>query len=126
MIELLKAVSDESRLRLLNILIHEELCVCEIETILNMSQSNTSRHLNKLKQVKIIESYKEAQWVHYRISKSFLKDNKLFEYLKENFSQNSLYTSDFDKLKSYKTLNLSCTDIRDNADRVIKLISKEA
>lgn len=126
MIELLKALSDENRLRLLNVLIHEELCVCEIETILNMSQSNTSRHLNKLKQAKIIESYKDAQWVHYRISEVFSENNHLYQYLCDSFKDYDLFKTDLKKLETYKKLNLSCTDIRNDADRVVSLITKEA
>lgn len=58
LMQILKALADDTRLRILNILQEEELCVCEIETILNISQSNASRHLNKLINAKILENYK--------------------------------------------------------------------
>ncbi len=48
-VNMFKALSDENRLRIMSLLIREELCVCEIEVILELSQSNVSRHLNKLK-----------------------------------------------------------------------------
>ena len=124
MIGIFKALADENRLRLFNILLETELCVCEIETILEMSQSNTSRHLLKLKNVKIIESTKDAQWVHYKVSKNFEENHKmLFEYLKEEMKENELYNEDSKRLNKYQSLNLTCTDIREDSKRVIQLIT---
>jgi len=124
MIELLKALADENRLRLFNILLETDLCVCEIETILEMSQSNTSRHLLKLKSAKIIVSTKDAQWVHYKVSDSFKDNHKmLFEYLKEEVQKNELYNADRKRLTKYQSLNLTCTDIREDSNRVIQLIT---
>lgn len=57
-VEIFKALADENRLRILNVLNQGELCVCEIETLLGITQSNASRHLNKLKSLKIIDSDK--------------------------------------------------------------------
>ena len=126
MIELLKALADENRMRLFGLLLDAELCVCEIETLLNMSQSNTSRHLSKLKNVKVIESYKDAQWVHYKISDNFkTKDHLLFDYLVSVLKESDTFQTDQEKLKTYQDLNLTCTDIKDDADRVIQLITKE-
>lgn len=126
MIELLKALADENRLRLLSILFEAELCVCEIETILEMSQSNTSRHLSKLKNVKVIESYKDAQWVHYKVSDNFKKEHTLLsDYLVEELKKTEVFRKDKIRLTSYQTLNLTCTDIRDDSNRVIRLITKE-
>jgi len=124
MIELLKALADENRLRLFNVLLETDLCVCEIETILEMSQSNTSRHLLKLKNAKIIVSTKDAQWVHYKVSDSFKDNHKmLFEYLKEEVQKNELYNADRKRLIKYQSLNLTCTDIREDSNRVIQLIT---
>ncbi len=78
-VEILKALSDENRLRILNLLNHGELCVCDIEKITKLSQSNLSKHLNKLKMVGLIRARKRAQWVFYALNEecflqySFLK-----------------------------------------------------
>ncbi len=74
-VNMFKALSDENRLRIMSLLIREELCVCEIEVILELSQSNVSRHLNKLKSDKMIDFHKKAQWVHY-FSSDYLKKRK--------------------------------------------------
>jgi ArsR family transcriptional regulator len=68
LIKILKALADENRLRILNILYHKELCVCELEHILGMTQSNVSRHLIKLKEAELIASEKNGQFVLYQIN----------------------------------------------------------
>lgn len=65
--ELLKVLGDETRLRMYLLLLEAgDLCSCEIETILDLNQSNASRHLQKLRQAGVLEHYKKAQWAHYR------------------------------------------------------------
>ena len=44
MIEIMKALADENRLRIVHLLLQEQLCVCELEYVLQMSQTNVSRH----------------------------------------------------------------------------------
>jgi ArsR family transcriptional regulator len=68
MIEILKALAEENRLRIISLLIENEMCVCKIESCLNMTQSNASRHLTILKQSGILQSFKQAQWTNYRIN----------------------------------------------------------
>lgn len=74
LVEILKALADENRLRILNLLINGELCVCDIETVLGIKQSNTSRHLNRLKIAGIITSQKKSQWVYYRLNDETFKN----------------------------------------------------
>ena len=63
-----KALADENRIRILNILRNGELCGCDIEAVLGIKQSNVSRHLNRLKVAGIIYSDKKAQWVYYQLN----------------------------------------------------------
>jgi ArsR family transcriptional regulator len=72
LIKILKSLADENRLRIINLLCQKELCVCELESILNMTQSNVSRHLIKLKDAELIESEKSGQFVIYRINQEAL------------------------------------------------------
>lgn len=65
-----KALGDPTRLRILHLLAHgPELCVCDIESILEVSQSKASRHLNHLKRAGIVEDRREGTWVYYRITR---------------------------------------------------------
>ncbi len=100
-VEIYKALSDESRLRILNILMQRKLCVCEIEIVLEMSQSNVSRHLMKLKNADIVLSNKEAQWVYYAIDDKFINNNHyLYAHLKNEFSKDEALLKDIEKLYS--------------------------
>jgi len=123
MFELFKALGDENRLRILNILISSKLCVCEIEVILEMTQSNVSRHLSKLKKVGIISSSKEAQWVHYEISDKFINNDVLFfSYLKKKFTEDDLFLNDLKRYIKYKEHNMNCQRIADDKEEVSNLI----
>jgi len=107
MIEKFKALSEESRLRILALIMERQMCVCEIETYLHMTQSNASRHLTVLKQCGILESYKKAQWAHYRISESFKEENKgLWEYLQDKIKELPSYQLDRNECEKYKTVDL--------------------
>ena len=63
--ETLKALSDPNRLRILNLLEGKTLCVCDLEDILQLNQSNLSRHLAKLKQAGLVSSQKKGLFMHY-------------------------------------------------------------
>ncbi|HSB52527.1 MAG TPA: metalloregulator ArsR/SmtB family transcription factor, partial [Dissulfurispiraceae bacterium] len=65
-----KALSDETRLRILKLLEHGELCVCDIFSALDMVQPKVSFHLGVLKEAGLIRDRKEGRWVHYRINDS--------------------------------------------------------
>lgn len=82
-IDVLKALADDTRLRILNLLIKEPLCVCDLEVILGLSQSNTSRHLIKLKNAKLITSEKRAQWVYYQVNSKMLEKHAFVKKLLE-------------------------------------------
>jgi ArsR family transcriptional regulator, arsenate/arsenite/antimonite-responsive transcriptional repressor len=107
-LEIYKALCDENRLRMINLLMYKELCVCEIEAVLGLSQSNASRHLNKLKTSGIVISKKHSQWSHYSIDPDFISHNsKLFEHLKEKFSEQELYANDIVQLE-HMEINKTC------------------
>lgn len=67
-IRIFKALSDESRVRILNLLLHhEEMCISDLELILDFTQTKTSRHINYLKNSGILNARKYDQWVFYHI-----------------------------------------------------------
>lgn len=55
MVDIFKALSEDSRLRILSLLLEDELCVCEIEACLRMTQSNASRHLTALRSAEFLK-----------------------------------------------------------------------
>lgn len=95
MVDVFKALSEESRLRILSLLLEDELCVCEIEACLGMTQSNVSRHLTALKNCGILASEKHAQWTYYKMSDRFICENReLFEYLLRRLKELPSYEED--------------------------------
>jgi ArsR family transcriptional regulator len=66
--ETFKALAEETRLRILALLVAEgELCVCDCEHALGITQSRASRHLRTLQRAGLVEDRREAIWVFYRI-----------------------------------------------------------
>ena len=66
-----KALSDETRLQMLGLLLHEgELCVCDFVEVLEITQSKASRHLRSLVDVGLLDDRREAVWVYFQISDS--------------------------------------------------------
>ena len=63
-----QALGDTTRLRLLNIMGDQELCVCYFVEVLDQPQPKISRHLAYLRRAGIVEARREAKWMHYRIT----------------------------------------------------------
>ena len=69
-----KSCSDEARLRILNLIIHNgEMCISDLELILGYTQTKTSRHITYLKNSGILSTRKSDRWVLYSI-KEEMKD----------------------------------------------------
>ena len=62
-----RALADRTRLRLLNLLQADEVCVCFFVEILKTNQPKISRHLAYLRRAGIVGARREGQWMHYRI-----------------------------------------------------------
>ena len=63
-----KALGDETRLQILGLLLlHGELCVCDFEGLLDISQSKSSRHLRYLYHAGLVENRRVGKWMYYRI-----------------------------------------------------------
>lgn len=64
-----KALSEDTRLDILALLFrHGELCVCDAEAVLGVTQSKASRHLRYLLAAGLVEDRREGLWVHYRVT----------------------------------------------------------
>ena len=108
-VEILKALADETRIRILNLLYREKLCVCDLEEILKLNQSNASRHITKLKQVKLIVGEKQAQWIYYRVNEKILEQYSFVRELLSKEMENDLQRQkDLVRLKRYRELGGCC------------------
>lgn len=62
-----QAMGDNTRLRLLNLMGDQEICVCYFVEILGQGQPKISRHLAYLRRAGIVQARREGKWMHYRI-----------------------------------------------------------
>ncbi|MFA5072647.1 MAG: metalloregulator ArsR/SmtB family transcription factor [Nitrospirota bacterium] len=65
-----KALSDETRLRIIKLLEQGELCVCDIVAALDLIQPKISFHLNILKEAGLLRGRKDGKWIHYQLDNS--------------------------------------------------------
>lgn len=78
---LFKALGDDTRLRIVALLSHGELCVCHIQEALGLSQPNASRHLAVLRSAGIVNDRREGTWVYYGLTPP--SDPDCARYLRE-------------------------------------------
>ncbi|HEB7547247.1 TPA: winged helix-turn-helix transcriptional regulator [Campylobacter coli] len=81
---IISAINDESRVLILyHLLKYQELCVCDLQKLLNMGQSRLSRHLKILKDTGFLYVKRKGTWAYYGISDELLKlHSDLFENIK--------------------------------------------
>lgn len=107
LLDSLKALSDETRLRILNLLYEKELCVCDIMEALKISQAKASRHLIYLKNAELVKDRKHAQWVYYSLA---IDERIKFidSLVYDNLRTLELYQNDIENLQAWfkrKTMN---------------------
>lgn len=96
----MKALADETRLRIVALLAHGELCVCHIEVALDLSQSSASRHLTALHQARIVKRRRDATWVYYSLaSPGDAQGDKIVRSLIKTFAQDDALRRDIIKLR---------------------------
>ena len=66
---LFKALADETRLRILGLLLAGEVCVCDIHETLKIPQPKASRHLAYLRRAGLVDTRRDGLWIHYRVGK---------------------------------------------------------
>lgn len=68
-----QALSDETRLRILKLLAQRELCVCELEAVLGMTQSRVSTNLAVLRNAGLVRDRRDGKWVFYSLDREALR-----------------------------------------------------
>ena len=96
-----KGLSEPTRLRMLNLLFQGELCGCDIQYVLDLSQSNVSRHLNYLKRVGLVMDRRDGYRVFYKLTDSSEKSRDLLlDYLRHVFAREASFANDLKELRS--------------------------
>jgi len=106
LIKVFKALGDETRIRLLKLIQHRELCVCELMQALDMTQSRVSRNLGILKNAGLVIDRRDGLWVYYSINNeadpSLLK---LLGVLKDSCNDDKTIEADLSELGKAKRLS---------------------
>jgi len=110
-VKALKALSDETRLRILNLLLERECCVCEVMQVLDISQTRASRNLTILYDAGFLKLRREGLWALYSIDQNILKDyhGELLESVRLGLKGNQIAHRDRQKLKIAQRLAPSCS-----------------
>jgi ArsR family transcriptional regulator len=105
-----KALSDETRLRILNLLLVRECCVCEVMQVLNISQTRASRNLNLLYNAGFLKVRREGLWAYYSIDRSSLKNylSPLLNAVELGLTGNEMASIDRQHLKEAQRLGPQC------------------
>ena len=85
---LFKVLSDETRMRILVLLYHKKLCVCQIQGILEEPQPKISKHLGKLRDMGFVKDERQEQFIYYYIDKG---NELLNEILKKIINDSENY-----------------------------------
>lgn len=97
--EIFKALSDPTRLRLMNIFLAtgDDLCVCEMTDALQLPQYQISRHLATLRHAKLLKTQKQGTWTYYGLDQSQTGNENLFQFL-QSYLQGGHFDEDRQRL----------------------------
>jgi len=98
-----KALADETRLRILALLLEGELCVCELIAALELPQSTTSRHLAYLRKSGWVRDRRHGVWMYYRFNEDdhpLIRDLKLV--LEQSFAGNAEHALALKNLRRFQ------------------------
>jgi ArsR family transcriptional regulator, arsenate/arsenite/antimonite-responsive transcriptional repressor len=99
-VKLFKALSDDTRIRILKVLLERECCVCEIMQALNITQSRASRNLGILEDAGFIKSRRDGLWVVYSIDEQRISSHAgpLIEVLRASLLKEEILLQDRKRL----------------------------
>ena len=110
LIRVMKALSDETRLRILRVLLEKECCVCEVMQALDISQSRASRNLGILQDAGFLRARRDGLWMVYSVDWESANRYATFlaKLLKESPVSNEMIKKDKERLKQAKRIGPGC------------------
>ena len=110
LIKAMKALSDETRLRILKILLERECCVCEVMQALDISQSRASRNLGILQDAGFLKARRNGVWIVYSVDWQTANRyaTSLAKLLKDSPISNEVLTQDKERLKHAARIGPVC------------------
>ena len=110
LIKAMKALSDETRLRILNILLERECCVCEVMQALGISQSRASRNLGILQDAGFLRARRDKAWMVYSVDWQAANryTTSLSKLLRDSLVSNEILAQDKERLKHAVKIGPGC------------------
>ncbi len=109
--EFFKLISDETRLRIVILLAQEDLYVCQMCGIMNLSQPKISKHLTKLRELNYVNTERREKYIMYSLKKQDDVIKKLIQNILENMHQYPILEKDRKSLKNKDIYFSSCKTI---------------
>ena len=105
-----KAISDETRIRIINLLVERECCVCEVMQAMEISQTRASRNLMMLYDAGFLKLKKEGLWSLYSLNTEEMPEYllKLVEAVKLALESNKIALADRSRLRMASRIGPSC------------------
>jgi ArsR family transcriptional regulator len=108
--KLFKVLSDETKIRILKVLLETECCVCEVMQVLGVSQSTASRDLGALYDAGFLNRRREGTWASFSINTESIAEYylEIIGAMKETVESNEMYKSDRERLKEVGRVGPHC------------------
>lgn len=99
-LSIIKSISDKNRLRIFSaLLVHHELCACQITEFLNVAGATASRHLSLMVNAGVLKNRKQGRWVYFRLNKENQVLIPLFGWVNEAVKESKQVEQDLQALK---------------------------
>lgn len=103
-----KVLSDETRIRLLVMLYHKKLCVCELYGVLEESQPKVSKHLAKLRDMGFVKDERQEQFIYYYLNKDNKVLNTVLQEIVANIENYPTLLNDLKQLEDAEKFKETC------------------
>lgn len=109
-LSIIKSISDKNRLRIFSaLLVHNELCACQITEFLNVAGATASRHLGLMVSAGVLKNRKQGRWIYFRLNKENKSLIPLFDWVKEMVRGSKQVEQDLETLKDI--LRIPCEEL---------------
>lgn len=110
-LSVIKSISDKNRLRILSVLlVHKELCACQITEFLGVAGATASRHLGLMVNAGVLKNRKQGRWIYFRIHTEDPSLKDLLDWVKNRVENSEQVKEDLNTLK--KILLIPCEELR--------------
>ncbi len=99
-LSIFKSMADKNRLRIVNaLLVHDELCACQITEFLNVAGATASRHLSLMVNAGVLKNRKDGRWIYFRLNRDDTGLAPLIEWVKQEAAGSNQIRNDLKTLE---------------------------